>query len=68
MSKLTLPKKRGTFVEFRKGLINICPVGRSCSQEEREEFVAYDEVHLKNFNILILLIIFSYINFLFYIF
>jgi len=34
----------GTFIEFRSGLINICPVGRSCSQEEREEFSRYDEV------------------------
>ncbi|GIY80545.1 phosphomannomutase [Caerostris extrusa] len=31
MSKLTLPVKRGNFVEFRSGLINICPVGRTCS-------------------------------------
>ncbi|CAL1276298.1 unnamed protein product, partial [Larinioides sclopetarius] len=45
MSKLRLPAKRGNFVEFRSGLINICPVGRSCSQKEREEFAAYDEVH-----------------------
>jgi len=34
----------GTFIEFRSGLINICPVGRSCCQEEREEFSRYDEV------------------------
>lgn len=45
MSKLILPAKRGNFVEFRSGLINICPVGRSCSQKEREEFEAYDKVH-----------------------
>lgn len=45
MSKLTLPAKRGNFVEFRSGLINICPVGRSCSQDEREEFAAHDKVH-----------------------
>ena len=38
MSKLTLPFKRGNFVEFRNGLINICPVGRSVSQEQRMEF------------------------------
>ncbi|GBN72821.1 Phosphomannomutase [Araneus ventricosus] len=45
MSKLCLPAKRGNFVEFRSGLINICPVGRSCTQKEREEFAAYDKVH-----------------------
>ncbi|CAL1294211.1 unnamed protein product [Larinioides sclopetarius] len=45
MSQLSLPAKRGNFVEFRSGLINICPVGRSCSQKERDEFAAYDKVH-----------------------
>ncbi|GIY16720.1 phosphomannomutase [Caerostris darwini] len=45
MSKLTLPVKRGNFVEFRSGLINICPVGRTCSQKEREEFFIYDKEH-----------------------
>jgi len=45
MSELELPVKRGTFIEFRSGLINICPVGRSCSQEERDQFAEYDKVH-----------------------
>ncbi len=45
MSELQLPAKRGNFVEFRNGLINVCPVGRSCSQKEREEFAAYDKEH-----------------------
>lgn len=45
MSKLTLPVKRGNFIEFRNGLINVCPVGRSCSQAEREQFNAYDQKH-----------------------
>ena len=45
MSQLTLPVKRGTFVEFRDGLINVCPVGRSCSQSERDQFAAYDKEH-----------------------
>lgn len=31
-------------MEFRSGLINFCPVGRSCSQAERDEFSAYDKV------------------------
>ncbi|XP_065659200.1 uncharacterized protein LOC100208165 isoform X2 [Hydra vulgaris] len=46
MSKLTLPCKRGTFIEYRNGLINVCPVGRSCSQEERNQFNKYDQEHL----------------------
>ena len=31
-------------MEFRNGLINICPVGRSCSQEQRIQFHRLDEV------------------------
>ncbi|XP_066934112.1 phosphomannomutase 2-like [Clytia hemisphaerica] len=51
MSTLKIPRKRGTFVEFRNGMLNICPVGRSCSQEERIEFNKYDQEHniRKNF-------------------
>jgi len=45
MAGLKLPAKRGTFVEFRTGLINLCPVGRSCSYEERTEFARYDKEH-----------------------
>ncbi len=43
MSDVKLPAKRGNFVEFRDGLINLCPVGRSCSQQQREEFAALDK-------------------------
>ena len=43
MSKLDLPVKRGTFIEFRNGLINICPPGRSVSQEQRDQFGAFDQ-------------------------
>ncbi|CAH8609063.1 unnamed protein product [Schistosoma margrebowiei] len=42
MSNIWLPRKRGNFIEFRNGLINVCPVGRSCSQKERDEFAEYD--------------------------
>lgn len=45
MSRLELPAKRGNFVEFRSSMINICPVGRSCSQAERDEFSAFDKQH-----------------------
>jgi len=46
MSQLRLPAKRGTFVEFRTGLINLCPVGRSCTQAERDAFAAFDSENL----------------------
>ena len=42
MADLNLPIKRGTFIEFRNSLINICPVGRSCSQEQRIQFHQLD--------------------------
>ncbi|XP_038066927.1 phosphomannomutase-like [Patiria miniata] len=42
-ASLKLPAKRGTFVEFRKGMINFCPVGRSCSQAERQQFSDLDQ-------------------------
>ncbi|XP_012271674.1 phosphomannomutase [Orussus abietinus] len=46
ISELKLPFKRGTFVEFRTGIINISPVGRNCTQEERIRFYEYDTEHL----------------------
>ena len=45
MSKLDIPVKRGTFIEFRNGMINLCPVGRSCSLNERYQFFEYDNIH-----------------------
>lgn len=45
LSELELPVKRGTFIEFRNGMINISPIGRNCSREERNSFERYD---LKN--------------------
>ena len=45
LSELKLPFKRGTFLEFRNGMMNICPVGRQCSKEERNLFAAYDMEH-----------------------
>lgn len=33
---------RGTFVEFRNGMINVSPIGRNCSREERNEFEKFD--------------------------
>lgn len=46
LSELQLPIKRGTFLEFRNGMMNICPIGRQCSRDERNEFNKYDNEHL----------------------
>jgi phosphomannomutase len=45
LSEIDIPVKRGTFVEFRSGMINISPIGRSCSTDERNEFEKYDKIH-----------------------
>ncbi|KAJ4000881.1 eukaryotic phosphomannomutase [Lentinula boryana] len=34
---------RGTFVEFRNGMINVSPLGRNATIAERDEFEAYDK-------------------------
>lgn len=36
---------RGTFIEFRNGMLNVSPIGRNCSQEERNAFDEYDKKH-----------------------
>ncbi len=43
MSDMELPAKRGNFVEFRAGLVNLCPVGRSCTQAHRDDFAKMDK-------------------------
>lgn len=40
----SLSSYRGTFIEFRNGMLNISPIGRSCTQEERIEFSEIDKV------------------------
>lgn len=45
LSKIKLPCKRGNFIEFRRGMLNISPIGRSCTQEERLAFVEYEKDH-----------------------
>ena len=45
IADLKIPKKRGTFIEFRNGMINISPIGRNASIAEREEFTKYDDEH-----------------------
>ncbi|WEW60328.1 Phosphomannomutase 1 [Emydomyces testavorans] len=45
IADIKLPKKRGTFVEFRNGMVNVSPIGRNASVEERNEFEKYDKEH-----------------------
>lgn len=51
LSDLDLPVRRGTFVEFRNGMINISPVGRNASTQERNDYEKFDLEHgiRKNF-------------------
>lgn len=39
---INIPIKRGTFIEYRTGMLNISPIGRNCSQVDRDEFEKYD--------------------------
>lgn len=43
IADLDIPLKRGTFIEFRKGMLNVSPIGRNCSQKERCEFEEFDK-------------------------
>lgn len=45
LSEIDIPVRRGTFVEFRAGMINISPVGRNASTKERNEFESFDKQH-----------------------
>lgn len=45
IADLDVPIKRGTFVEFRNGMINVSPIGRNASNEERLEYQKYDLEH-----------------------
>jgi len=45
VADLEIPVKRGTFVEFRNGMINVSPIGRNASVRERNEFEQYDKEH-----------------------
>jgi len=44
LSHIDIPK-RGTFIEFRNGMLNVSPIGRNCSQTERDAFEQYDNEH-----------------------
>ncbi|ETW78958.1 hypothetical protein HETIRDRAFT_323964 [Heterobasidion irregulare TC 32-1] len=45
LADIDIPIKRGTFVEFRNGMINVSPIGRSATIQERLDFADYDKVH-----------------------
>lgn len=42
IADIDIPIKRGTFIEYRKGMINVSPIGRNCSQAERDAFGQVD--------------------------
>eukprot|EP01147_Barroeca_monosierra_P010493 gene10493-2623_t len=48
IADLEIPQKRGTFIEFRNGMLNVSPIGRNCSRDERNAFEAFDKAS-KNF-------------------
>ncbi|KLO19276.1 eukaryotic phosphomannomutase [Schizopora paradoxa] len=45
VADLDIPIKRGTFVEFRNGMINVSPIGRNATIQERLDFEKYDKEH-----------------------
>ena len=45
ISKINLPIKNSKFVEIRNGLLNISPIGRDSTIDERNEFEKYDKIH-----------------------
>jgi len=45
IADLDIPIKRGTFVEFRRGMVNVSPMGRNATIQERSDFEILD---LKN--------------------
>merc|ERR1711998_262991 len=45
LADIDIPIKRGTFIEFRNGMLNVSPIGRGCAQEERMAFDEYDKEH-----------------------
>ena len=42
LSRLSLPFKRGTFIEYRSGMLNVAFPGRAVTQEQRRAFEAWD--------------------------
>lgn len=42
IADLDIPVKRGTFIEFRNGMLNVSPIGRNCNKEERNAYEQFD--------------------------
>lgn len=45
VADLDIPVKRGTFVEFRNGMINVSPIGRNATVQERNDYEKFDLEH-----------------------
>ncbi|CAF9933682.1 MAG: Phosphomannomutase [Alectoria fallacina] len=45
IADIECPIKTGTFVEFRNGMVNVSPVGRNASIQERNDYEKYDKQH-----------------------
>ncbi|EEQ38508.1 putative phosphomannomutase [Clavispora lusitaniae] len=43
LSDIDLPIRRGTFIEFRNGMINVSPIGRNASTQERNDYEVFDK-------------------------
>ena len=42
IADIDLDIKRGCFIDFRTGMINVSPIGRNCNLEERLWFHNYN--------------------------
>lgn len=45
IADIDIPIKRGTFIEYRTGMLNVSPIGRNCARNERDDFEKYDKEH-----------------------
>ncbi|KAJ4462755.1 putative Phosphomannomutase [Paratrimastix pyriformis] len=45
INEFQYPVKTSNFVEVRMGMINVAPIGRDCTYEQRLEFFEYDKIH-----------------------
>ncbi|GJJ08239.1 Phosphomannomutase 1 [Clathrus columnatus] len=45
IADMDIPIKRGTFIEFRMSMVNVSPIGRNATVEERQAFEEYDKKH-----------------------
>lgn len=45
IADLDIPVKRGTFIEFRHGMINVSPIGRNATTQERLDYEKFDKEH-----------------------